>query len=157
MTYLATCPRMDSELEQRIEAHIRRRPGDWGCVEETTAVAERIFAMDKAAGILLLDCLSLLVNNWMWEKEQSEPEGTLSEQEIAEFAGELIRACVQYPHPVVVVTSEVGAGIVPDSKLMRQYRDYLGLMNQFFAAEADAVYAVIAGIPVNLKEFQAKL
>ncbi|MFC4766499.1 bifunctional adenosylcobinamide kinase/adenosylcobinamide-phosphate guanylyltransferase [Effusibacillus consociatus] len=157
VTYLATCPKIDSELEQRIAAHIERRPAEWGCIEETADVANRIRELDETAGVLLLDCLSLLLNNWMWDKESQGQAAPLSEKEVLELTRDLIEACRNYPHPVVVVTSEVGAGIVPESKLLRQYRDYLGLMNQLFAGESDAVYALIAGIPVNLKEIQAAL
>lgn len=156
VTYLATCPRLDAELEARISAHVARRPADWGCVEETTHVAERIRELGGAAGILLLDCLSLLLNNWIWEAE-TRTNGALSDQTVTERTEDLIRACKQHPHPVVIVTSEVGAGIVPESPALRAYRDQLGFMNQQVARAADAVYAVIAGIPVNLKEIQVQI
>ncbi|WP_018132204.1 bifunctional adenosylcobinamide kinase/adenosylcobinamide-phosphate guanylyltransferase [Effusibacillus pohliae] len=181
VTYIATCPRIDAELEARIAAHVARRPAEWGCIEEATRVAQRIRELDGSAGILLLDCLSLLLNNWRWEAEQRGKAGgclgeavqrsadgetdrpgdgeavCLSDEQVAELTEELLQACKQYPHPVVIVTSEVGAGIVPESKSLRAYRDQLGLMNQLAAREADAVYAVMAGIPVNLKELQVRL
>lgn len=157
VTYVATCPRIDEEVEARIAAHIERRPADWGCLEEPVEVAERIRGLDASSGILLLDCLSLLLNNWLWEKKTGGKAGSFREQEAVRRTEDLIRACREYPHPVVIVTSEVGAGIVPETKDLRKYRDLLGMMNQCAADAADAVYAVIAGIPVNLKEFAARL
>jgi adenosylcobinamide kinase/adenosylcobinamide-phosphate guanylyltransferase len=152
VTYLATCPRIDEETEKRIAAHIQRRPADWRCIEETVDAAGRIRKQGNSPGILLLDCLSLLLNNWMWEQEQNGNPDAMTEEQVALLAGELLQACREHPGPVVVVSSEVGTGIVPESKEIRQYRDWLGVLNQMVAAEADAVYAVIAGIPVNLKE-----
>jgi adenosylcobinamide kinase/adenosylcobinamide-phosphate guanylyltransferase len=157
VTYLATCPRIDPEMEARIQAHRERRPADWNCMEETVNPADRIRGLSSSSGILLFDCLSLLLNNWMWEQEKQGDSPEWTEQDAVDRMLDLLQACKKYPHPVVMVTSEVGAGIVPEDKLLRSYRDSLGRMNQLAAEAADAVYAVIAGIPVNLKELQVKL
>ncbi|GAX89366.1 bifunctional adenosylcobinamide kinase/adenosylcobinamide-phosphate guanylyltransferase [Effusibacillus lacus] len=156
VTYVATCPRFDKEMEARIDAHIKRRPAEWGCIEEPIHVADRIRQLNESAGILLLDCLSLLLNNWLWEAESNGRE-PLPDLTVEQLTVELMEACLSYPHPVIIVTSEVGAGLVPESKPARLYRDQLGLINQVAARLASAVYAVIAGIPVNLKEIQARL
>ncbi|BCJ86632.1 bifunctional adenosylcobinamide kinase/adenosylcobinamide-phosphate guanylyltransferase [Effusibacillus dendaii] len=157
VTYLATCPRLDAEMDERIAAHIARRPADWGCIEETSAVADRIRSLDPACGVILLDCLSLLLNNWMWEREQLGKTDQPPEKWASSLMADLLDACRSYPHPVVMVTNEVGSGIVPDNELSRQYRDALGVMNQIAAREAAAVYAVFSGIPIELSQFRVCL
>ncbi|GIM47388.1 adenosylcobinamide kinase/adenosylcobinamide phosphate guanyltransferase [Collibacillus ludicampi] len=156
VTYLATAPELDEEMKARIHIHRERRPGHWITVEETSRVAETIRSHPNVQGILLIDCLTLLVGNWLYEEQTVGQESSLEER-IQKRADDLLAACQEYPHPVVIVSSEVGLGIVPASKEVRDYRDALGLMNQRVARCADAVYAVISGIPIDLKQWEVRL
>lgn len=152
VTYLATAPRLDGEMNRRIQRHRERRPASWRTVEEPLRLVETIRGLSAADGILLLDCLSLWVNNWLYTHPLQDGEG--AEEWAAEQTEQLAQACLEHPAPVVIVTSEVGAGLIPPTREGRIYRDALGMMNQLLAARAEAVYAVISGIPVDLKRWE---
>ncbi len=146
VTYIATAQRSDREMEQRIALHQNRRPDTWTTVEEPLNAANWI-AQQTQPQVVLLDCLSLLVNNWMFLEQCSE----------ASFFArmdQLTQTLTQSTGPIVVVSNEVGQGIVPNDPLTRQYRDYLGLLNQAVAKVSDSVIWVVAGIPVDLRKIQ---
>ena len=149
VTYVATAQASDDEMEERILRHRDRRSADWVTVEEPLDVADWI-ANQREPRVILLDCLSLLLNNWMFRELCEE------RQFLARLA-QLVRAITQSTSHIVAVSSEVGQGIVPGDPASRQYRDWLGILNQAIAKEADSVIWVIAGIPVDLKKFQVQL
>ena len=147
--FIATCPRTDPEMEERIRLHIQARQGrDWQSVEEPLH-PEQIFSSCAPDTTLLLDCLTLWVNNVMYDREKSEKE--VDESYIAVLAEKLAQAALDYPGTVIMVTGEVGLGIVPDNPLARRYRDLVGQCNQVVASYADEVYLVSCGIPIQIK------
>lgn len=142
VTYLATATVTDPEMAERIAQHRLGRPSSWITVEEAVNIAQWM-AEPHNPTVVLLDCLSLLLNNWMF----SEPEdGWLLRQD------QFYEALVTFPYPIIVVSNEVGHGIVPDNRIARQYRDQLGLFNQRVAAQAHPAVFMMAGLPVDLRK-----
>lgn len=149
VTYLAAAQPSDQEMEERIVRHRQRRPASWVTVEEPCEIAAWI-RTQKDPQIILLDCLSLLLNNWMFLENSSEDH-------ILSRIDELVSTLTACPHTAVVVSNEVGQGIVPTDSFSRHYRDWLGFMNQAVANKAETVILTVAGIPVDLRKIQASL
>jgi len=137
--YVATAEALDAEMEARIAKHRARRGTDWIEREVPLDLVAALVASD-GGGARLVDCLTLWLSNLMhaernWEHEVDALAATLR----------------TLKSPVVLVTNEVGLGIVPDNALARSYRDAAGIMNQVIAAVADEVEFVVAGLPMKLK------
>lgn len=141
--FLATAEARDDDMAARIAKHQAERPAHWRTLEEPVYVA-RALAEAEPASLVLLDCVTLWVTNLLLR------EGTTWEQAEAELNALLAwyHAC---PVACIVVTNEVGLGIVPADPLSRTFRDWLGLFNQCLAAEADVVYLMVSGLPVEVK------
>jgi adenosylcobinamide kinase/adenosylcobinamide-phosphate guanylyltransferase len=147
--FIATCPRIDSEMDERIYRHQQDREGlGWQTAEVSLRLSEEL-ERTPAGTTVLIDCLTLWINNLMYEAEQRERE--ISEDQIAALAEELGCAARAHQGQVFIVTNEVGLGIVPDNPLVRRYRDLVGRCNQVIAAFADHVFLVSCGIPLQLK------
>lgn len=143
--YVATAEAGDDEMRQRIAQHRRERPATWRTLEVAQRVGESIMAQDSERGVVLIDCLTLLVSNAMLasagdDAASREVEGVLG-------------ACRRSAATFIVVSNEVGLGLVPDNRLGRRYRDALGRANQELAAVADNVYLMVAGLPLELRAF----
>lgn len=147
VAYIATLEPGDDEMRRRIERHKARRPRGWRTVETPFGIARDI--ADAEEQIVLFDCLSGWVSNLLLAHQEQGEEEVLDAvlREVDEFLA-VIRAAEK---TVVVVTNEVGSGVVPDHRLGRWYRDALGLANQRVAAEANAVCMVTVGLPLVLK------
>lgn len=142
-TYLATAePWDDDEMRGRIAAHRDRRGADWRTVEEPLDLPGALRAV-PAGSPVLVDCLTLWLSNLM-----------AAERDPAAETDRLIAALADVAGPVVFVSNEVGWGIVPDNALARAFRDEAGRLHQAVAAAADAVYLVVAGLPLPLKPRQ---
>jgi adenosylcobinamide kinase / adenosylcobinamide-phosphate guanylyltransferase len=137
--YIATAEALDSEMRERIAGHRARRGGDWlerECpLELVTALVET-----DGAGARLVDCLTLWLSNLMHVERDWEKEALL-----------LVEALGRQKSSVVLVTNEVGLGIVPDNALARRFRDAAGIVNQMVARAADEVELVVAGLPMRVK------
>jgi adenosylcobinamide kinase/adenosylcobinamide-phosphate guanylyltransferase len=139
--YVATAEPLDGEMAERIARHRHRRAGAWRTVEAPRHPAEAL--ADASVKAALVDCLTLWMTNLLVQGLDDEP--------ILGAVDELARAAARAPSPVVIVTNEVGAGIVPENALARRFRDLAGLGNQRLAQAADEVWLVAAGIPLRLK------
>ena len=149
--YVATCPVEDDEMRRRAEAHRRDRAGrGWETIEEPLNLSATLAGADH--DVVLIDCLTLWVSNLMFHGEQTRAD--LGESDIETQAKGLIESCHNRSGTVVMVTNEVGMGIVPDNALARRYRDLIGRLNQTIASEADDVTLVSCGLPVHLKGSQ---
>ena len=137
--YVATAEALDGEMEARIASHRARRETDWIEREVPLDLVPALVASD-GGGARLVDCLTLWLSNLMHAERNWE-------REVEALAGALPRL----KSPVVLVTNEVGLGIVPDNALARSFRDAAGIMNQVTAAAADEVEFVVAGLPMKLK------
>ncbi|MCC8936665.1 bifunctional adenosylcobinamide kinase/adenosylcobinamide-phosphate guanylyltransferase [Bradyrhizobium sp. Arg68] len=137
--YIATAEALDAEMDERIARHRARRGNDWIEREVPIDLVEALTETD-GAGARLVDCLTLWLSNLLHaERDWS--------QEVMRLANALPRQ----QSPVILVTNEVGLGIVPDNALARTFRDAAGLMNQTIAEVADEVEFVVAGLPMKLK------
>jgi adenosylcobinamide kinase / adenosylcobinamide-phosphate guanylyltransferase len=143
--YLATAEARDDEMAERIRHHHRRRaaqiPTRWETVEEPLALAASLAEMGRSGRPILVDCLTLWLSNLL-----------LAGRDVAAEAAGLIAAIPGLASPVVLVSNEVGLGIVPDNALARDFRDHAGRLNQAAASVADRVVLVAAGLPLVLKE-----
>ncbi|MDX2495885.1 MAG: bifunctional adenosylcobinamide kinase/adenosylcobinamide-phosphate guanylyltransferase [Desulfuromusa sp.] len=147
--YLATCPPIDAEMEQRIVLHQQQRVDrDWKTLEAPLELAD---AVKQASDfdVILVDCLTLWVNNLLYLAEQ---EGNhLSEQIISDKCIELVAICRRRNQTIIFVTNELGMGLVPANSTARCYRDCLGRCNQTIARLADEAIFMVSGIPLTLK------
>ena len=141
--YLATAQALDSEMEERIARHKAERGPEWDCIEESLKVAEKIEEIKGRYDVILLDCLTLWVSNLMHDSDVPILNYNVTN---------LINVCKASASTIIVVSNEVGLGIVPDNQLARQFRDMAGTLNQKVAAIADEVYLVTAGIPIKIKD-----
>lgn len=139
VAYLATAEAIDAEMRARIAAHQARRPPAWVTIEEPLAV-DRVLAT-WPDHVVLVDCLAVLVNNWLYYEIPS----------LDAAADALVDAVRTHPAPLILVSNEVGAGILPDNPLARRYVDVLGVLNQRVAAVAARVYWLVAGRAVQVE------
>ncbi|BCO09167.1 adenosylcobinamide kinase/adenosylcobinamide phosphate guanyltransferase [Desulfolithobacter dissulfuricans] len=149
LLFLATSPPLDREMQERIRLHREERAHrGWQTVEEQQCPA-RIIRESPPGATILLDCLTLWINNMLY---LAEKEGKLlDEKTVRGKAEELLLTCRERPGTVIMVTNEVGLGIVPENRLARRYRDLVGRCNQCIGREADEVYLVSCGVPLKLK------
>ena len=165
--YLATCQSYDDEMNERSARHRKERETSgfrWETIEEPIHVAERLGLLAarlyeeqeeaKRSGrewqppVVLLDCLTLWLTNWLLREEELPDGGAMLERALEQ----LIISVNRYPYPLLLVTNEVGDGIVPAYPLGRRFRDEAGRLNQRMAAACERVFLVTAGIPVDLKK-----
>lgn len=151
--YLATAQALDSEMEERIARHKAERGPDWDSIEEPLKVTEKIEEVKGRYDVILFDCLTLWVSNLMLKDEESEEEcrGGVPPPVLESDVENLIDACKKTNATTIVVSNEVGLGIVPDNALARKFRDLAGTANQLFAKAADEAYFVVSGIPMRFK------
>ncbi len=147
--FLATCPEVDDEMAERIRRHREQRQNrGWQTVEEPLDLAGALARCPDGATVLI-DCLTLWISNLMYKADLQERH--LDENEVREKAEQLADAVRQRQGTVIMVTGEVGQGIVPDNRQARLYRDLVGRCNQCMGRRADAAYLVSCGIPLQLK------
>ena len=139
LVYIATAEAFDSEMKDRIALHKARRGPDWKTVHAPLNLPQALREAD-GKGPCLVDCLTIWLNNLMF-----------AEQGTATAADQLVAAIAARSDPVVLVTNEVGSGIVPENAMARRFRDEAGRMNQIIAAAVDEVYFSVSGIPVRIK------
>jgi adenosylcobinamide kinase / adenosylcobinamide-phosphate guanylyltransferase len=138
--YVATAEARDTEMAERIAAHRTRRKTGWQTIESPHELAGA-FKAGPAGAPVLVDCLTLWLSNRM-----------LAEADVDAEIGHLEVALSGHTGAVVLVSNEVGFGIVPDNALARRFRDLQGHLNQRLAARADRVVLVVAGLPLVVKE-----
>jgi adenosylcobinamide kinase/adenosylcobinamide-phosphate guanylyltransferase len=146
--YVATAEALDEEMKARIEAHRRSRPPSWRTLEARAGVAEAIRNQIRDAEVVIIDCLTLLVSNLLADGSAG---AEACEKRVTGEVEDLLALMETSKPDFIVVSNEVGLGLVPPNPLGRVYRDVLGLANQMVARHADEVYLMVAGIPVPLK------
>ena len=147
--FVATCPHTDPEMDERIRRHQQDRQGrGWQIAEEPLLLADQLNNC-KPGTTVLIDCLTLWINNLMYEAGEHNQE--IDEDQVARQAERLGQVAGAHQGTVIMVTNEVGSGIVPDNHMARLYRDLVGRCNQVVARTADQVFLVSCGIPFQIK------
>jgi len=141
--FAATCVPRDDEMRNRVQRHQRERSGAWQTLEVPVDLADAIGTHSPSADVILVDCLTLWLSNLLMETED--------EARLRRHVDVLARAVETAPNAVILVSNEVGAGIVPENRLARCYRDLAGWTNQAMAAVCSRVIWTVAGIPVTIK------
>ena len=154
MLFVATAEAGDEEMKQRIEEHQRERPADWSTLEATTHIGSHIGQKIGGARVVVVDCITLLVNNIFGQYSDQggqQIDAHLSEEKLIAEISELVECIDQVDASFIIVTNEVGLGLVPANRVGRLYRDLLGRANQILAQHADEIYLMVAGLPVPIK------
>ncbi len=154
--YIATSIPFDKEMEDRVKKHQDSRPGEWKTYEIYKDIYEIVKDLDKNHKTVILDCVTLLVNNLMFtfdididnstQEEVNELENYIKEQ-VKLLLNEIRKTNLYF----VIVTNELGMGVVPGNRLSRIYSDIVGRINQQISKESDEVYFVVSGIPMKIK------
>ena len=141
--FMATCEALDEEMVQRIENHKKVRGTEWQTIEEPIEIVRKIRESGRDGEVILIDCLTLWLYNLLtkWDNDLK----------IIDETEKLIETIKQSPASFIIVSNEVGMGIVPADPLSRRYRDLLGTMNQRIAEALDTVIFMVSGIPIFLK------
>ncbi|HXW72723.1 MAG TPA: bifunctional adenosylcobinamide kinase/adenosylcobinamide-phosphate guanylyltransferase [Methylocella sp.] len=137
---IATAQAHDAEMAERIRRHAAARSTKWRVVEEPEAIAETLWREARMERIVVVDCVTLWLSNIV-----------LSGRDVAGATQKLAHCVAEAPGPVLIVSNEVGAGIVPDNELARTFRDAHGVLNQALSAACEAVVLLTAGIAICLK------
>lgn len=158
VTYVATGQALDQEMKDRISRHQAARPNGWLTLEAPLDAADAVSRSTTA--VVLFDCLTLLVSNLLLslgdpEAGEAIAGDRLAEARVDQQLSALIVATQEHKGLTIVVSNEVGQGLVPPYALGRLYRDLLGRANRRLASAADAVYWVVAGLPLDLKRLNA--
>ncbi|MGI6036994.1 MAG: bifunctional adenosylcobinamide kinase/adenosylcobinamide-phosphate guanylyltransferase [Limnochordia bacterium] len=149
VTYIATAEARDLEMTRRIARHQAERPGDWSTVE---APYDLLSALNEASkgGSIIIDCLTLYISNLL-EKYSQEDVNQREKLILAEV--EAVASLSEgHPANIIIISNEVGLGLVPPSALGREFRDLCGWANQRLAKRAQRVYYTVAGIALDIKE-----
>ena len=144
--YIATAQIFDAEMAERVKIHKSRRTDAWTNFEAPFDADEIIAEID--AEVILFDCVTIYLSNWLCAKNLDDKNLAA---DFENFIERLISAAEKSCATIIFVSNEVGAGIVPENKLARVFRDFEGLANQRIAAAADKVFLTVAGIAIDIK------
>ena len=145
--FVATCQPYDDEMRARVARHQRERDPTWETLEVPLDLSRALEHHNTAGSVVLVDCLTLWLTNMAM--------ANLPETDIERRIASLDQTLTAMKVPVILVTNEVGQGIVPENRLARQFRDWAGLLNRRVAQSADQVVWMVAGIPVAVKPVAA--
>jgi len=143
--FIATATALDDEMKERIRLHKISRPKGWGLIEEPVDLSYVLCKLKSTYDVVLVDCMGLWVTNLL----MAGIKDRAIEKKIEEFANNIFKAKAAF---TIVVSNEVGSGIVPGDPVSRKFRDLVGLANQVLARKADKVIFMQAGIPSVIKE-----
>jgi len=152
--FVATAVAGDEEMQHRIEEHQKARSAAWTTLEVTIHIAGQIERKIGEAQVVVVDCITLLVNNIFGQyidQASEQIDAALVEKKVTSEISELVECINHIDASFIIVTNEVGAGLVPANRVGRLYRDLLGKANQLLAQRVDEVYLLVAGLPVQIK------
>jgi len=158
VAYIATAIPFDDGMKDRIKKHQMRRPDTWYTIEKYKEFSE--LKTDERflnSECILLDCLTVLSTNWMFDSDidfdkVDYEKVDLLDERLKKGLAQLINLCRQENKKLIMVTNEIGLGVIPANKMASIFRDIAGNVNKFVASEADDVYYVVAGIPMKIKD-----
>ena len=151
--YIATAQIFDDEMNFRVKLHQSRRGKNWTTFEAPFDAEKKILDAGKNFKAILFDCVTIYVSNFLCAADLDDENFLYAE--LRGLIEKIIDAAKNSDAVTIFVTNEVGAGIVPENKLARRFRDLAGLANQMLAAEADEVFLTVAGLAVDLKKLNA--
>jgi adenosylcobinamide kinase / adenosylcobinamide-phosphate guanylyltransferase len=152
--FVATATADDEDMRLRIAKHKQDRPSTWRTLEAPTRIGRQIEEAAGDAELVIIDCITLLVNNVFCrydEKTFDTIEDSVLEKQVVSETQELIACLKKVNASFIIVSNEVGLGVVPAYRMGRLYRDCLGRANQMLAQTADEVFLLVAGIPMTVK------
>ncbi len=153
--FVATAEPLDTDMKARIKKHQHDRPDFWRTLEAPVNVAEQIAQNIDDAEVVLLDCLTLLVSNVMLGRDRGFTSEEIDVNEAEDRVVMEIQSIIDFAQKsestFIIVSNEVGLGIVPENRFARIYRDLSGKANQLVASHADEVYFMVSGIPMKVK------
>jgi adenosylcobinamide kinase/adenosylcobinamide-phosphate guanylyltransferase len=152
--FVATATAGDEDMRVRITKHRLDRPSNWRTLEAPVNIGSRITAHMADARLVIIDCITLLLNNIYCRYDDHQFDAISDPLLEAEVVSEIngILECTRKPEvSFIIISNEVGLGIVPDNRIGRLYRDHLGRANQMLAAAVDEVLLLVAGIPLRIK------
>jgi adenosylcobinamide kinase/adenosylcobinamide-phosphate guanylyltransferase len=153
--YVATARAEDEEMRSRVEEHRRRRPAAWRTLEQPRGVGRALARYPRGIGTVLLEDMALLISHLLFAVTDGGVPDSATPERLDEIVrgeiGALVAAQTVGGWDLVIVTNEVGWGIVPATPLGRVFRDGLGRANQSLAARADTVFLLVAGVPLRIK------
>jgi adenosylcobinamide kinase/adenosylcobinamide-phosphate guanylyltransferase len=143
VAFLATCAGLDKEMRQRIRLHKEARPKHWETFEEPKDLVKVLAGLGNSFDCVLIDCLTLLVSNLVLSGK--------SQEQVLKKIEELLLVLSKQKAKIILVSNEVGLGLVPANKLGREFRDIAGRVNQLVAKSSEEVFFIAAGIPLKIK------
>jgi adenosylcobinamide kinase/adenosylcobinamide-phosphate guanylyltransferase len=149
--FVATAEARDGEMQRRIEAHRQARPSSWKTIEVSTHIGNQIARHIDKAQTVIIDCITLLVNN-VFERHDEKADASWLERAVESEIKDLLDCITRSEAFFIIVSNEIGLGIIPADSVSRLYRDLLGRANQLLATYADEVYLMVAGLPVPIKK-----
>ena len=149
VAFIATCEGLDKEMKERILKHKADRPANWKTFEEPKELAELLTRIDNSFDCIIIDCLTLLVSNLLLS--------VYKEEVIVEKIKAVLFQLRKKKAKAIIVSNEVGLGIVPVNKLGRRFRDIAGKVNQIVAQESDEVLFIISGLPLIVKSSSRRI
>ncbi len=144
--FVATAQSLDEEMQKRIQIHRENRPSGWRTLEEPRNIVKALYDQIGDSEVVIIDCLTILVANLLGDNPDDEAENNVLNE-----IGALIDYIKTGASTFIIVSNELGLGLVPENKLARVYRDLLGMANQRMAQNAGQVYFLTAGIPLEIK------
>lgn len=156
VAYIATAQALDEEMQARIEMHREKRPEDWRTFEIPRDIAKHWRDKQTGAQTVILDCLTLLVTNlvMLTSPDADHPNETAATNLVQDETDRLLALIRESEAHWILVSNEVGLGLVPPYPVGRLYRDLLGFTNQRIASQADEVYWMLAGMAVPIHQFR---
>ena len=156
VVYIATSIPFDDEMKDRIKKHVEQRPKNWKTVEAYKDLDEHLAKEKNEGSVFLLDCITIMITNIMMEAcfdwdNVAQKEIDYVEDQVKIQLEKLLKTSSEKKSMFILVTNEIGMGIVPENKLSRIFRDIAGRANQIIAKAADEVYLCVSGIPVKIK------
>jgi len=151
VAYLATGVACDEEMEERIEKHKNDRPDSWETMEEPLNLEDALKNMNSSIKLVLLDCLGFWVSNLIFHYQSQGKTDSQVEEAVLKRVLEFVSLAKEIDPKIIIVSNEVGMGIVPEAPLGRLFRDVLGRANQIMASRADEVRFFVAGLSMKMK------
>ena len=148
VVFVATAQALDDEMKDRVRLHKVSRPSQWHTLEEALDPSRALGEIQDGYDLVLLDCLTLWVSNLLLHNSAEHPK---AESQVLSSVAALLDWYEGHPATLIIVSNEVGMGIVPDHPLGREYQDLLGKANQMVAAKASRVFLMVAGLSLKLK------